>query len=146
MGMIEKVARAAAIHDEIFAMPERYETRIGEKGVKLSGGQRQRIAIARALLMDRPIIMIDDGLSAVDMETEHEIIRSIASYLQGRTCVIVSHRIAPLADADRIVVMENGRIADQGTHSELIERNTFYSSIYEHQTGNNGLRSGNFGR
>ncbi len=141
--MIETVARAAAIHDEIAAMPESYETKIGEKGVKLSGGQRQRIAIARALLLERPVIMIDDGLSAVDMETEHAIIRSIASYLKGRTCVIVSHRIAPLADADRIVVMENGRIVDQGTHAELIERNTFYSSIYEHQTGNHELRPGN---
>ncbi|MDA8305330.1 MAG: ABC transporter ATP-binding protein [Deltaproteobacteria bacterium] len=134
MEKIEKVARAAAIHDEISAMPEGYETRIGEKGVKLSGGQRQRIAIARALLLDRPIIIIDDGLSGVDMETEHAIIRSISSYLEGRTCIIVSHRIAPVADAHRIVVMENGRIADQGTHSELIERNTFYSSIYRHQT------------
>ncbi len=132
---IEKVARAAAIHDEIAAMPQGYETRIGEKGIKLSGGQRQRIAIARALLLDRPIIMIDDGLSAVDMETEHAIIRSIASYLEGRTCIIVSHRIAPLADADEIVVMENGRVVDRGPHRELIARNAFYSSIYRHQTG-----------
>ncbi|MDR3554079.1 MAG: ABC transporter ATP-binding protein [Syntrophobacteraceae bacterium] len=131
---IEKAARAAAIHEEIVGMPEGYETKIGEKGIKLSGGQRQRIAIARALLLDRPIIIIDDGLSAVDMETEHAIIRSIASFLEGRTCIIVSHRIAPVADADRIVVMENGRIADQGTHSELIVRNAFYSTIHRHQT------------
>jgi ATP-binding cassette subfamily B protein len=136
---IEKVARAAAIHDEIAAMPQGYETRIGEKGIKLSGGQRQRIAIARALLLDRPIIMIDDGLSAVDMETEHAIIRSIASYLKGRTCVIVSHRIAPLADADEIVVMENGRVVDRGPHHELIARSAFYSSIYRHQTAGAGL-------
>ncbi len=131
---IEKVARAAAIHHEIEAMPQGYDTRIGEKGIKLSGGQRQRIAIARALLLDRPIIMIDDGLSAVDMETEHAIIRSIASYLEGRTCIIVSHRIAPLADANEIVVMENGRVLDRGTHEELIVRNAFYSNIYRHQT------------
>ncbi|MGA2400934.1 MAG: ABC transporter ATP-binding protein [Syntrophobacteraceae bacterium] len=133
-GEIEKVARAAAIHDEIAAMPQGYETKIGERGVKLSGGQRQRIAIARALLLDRPIIMIDDGLSAVDMETEHAIIRSIASYLEGRTCIVVSHRIAPLADANEIVVMENGRVADRGPHEELLVRNAFYSSIYRHQT------------
>ncbi len=131
---IEKVARAAAIHDEIAAMPQGYETRIGEKGIKLSGGQRQRIAIARALLLNRPVIMIDDGLSAVDMETEHAIIRSIASYLEGRTCIVVSHRIAPLADANEIVVMEKGRVVDQGPHKELVERNAFYSSIYRHQT------------
>ena len=131
---IERVARAASIYDDIAAMPQGYETRIGERGVKLSGGQRQRIAIARALLLDRPIILIDDGLSAVDMETEHAIIRSIASYLQGRTCIVVSHRIAPLADADEIVVMENGRVVDRGPHIELIERNAFYSNIYRHQT------------
>jgi ATP-binding cassette subfamily B multidrug efflux pump len=131
---VEKAARAAAIHEEIAAMPHGYETRIGEKGIKLSGGQRQRIAIARALLLDRPIIIIDDGLSAVDMETEHAIIRSIASYLEGRTCIVVSHRIAPVADAHRIVVMENGRIADQGTHNELIVRNAFYATIHKHQT------------
>ncbi len=131
---IEKVARAAAIHDEIAAMPQGYETRIGEKGIKLSGGQRQRIAIARALLLSRPVIMIDDGLSAVDTETEHAIIRSIASYLEGRTCIVVSHRIAPLADANQIVVMEKGQVVDQGPHNELVERNAFYSSIYRHQT------------
>ncbi len=131
---IEKVARAAAIHDEIAGMPQGYETRIGEKGIKLSGGQRQRIAIARALLLSRPIIMIDDGLSAVDMETEHAIIRSIASYLEGRTCIVVSHRIAPLADANQIVVMEKGQIVDLGPHNELVERNDFYSTIYRHQT------------
>ena len=134
IGEIEKVARAAAIHDEIAAMPQGYETRIGEKGIKLSGGQRQRIAIARALLLNRPVIMIDDGLSAVDMETEHAIIRSIASYLEGRTCIVVSHRIAPLADANEIVVMEKGQVVDQGPHNELVERNAFYSSIYRHQT------------
>jgi len=134
MEEIEQVAKAAAVHDEIAAMPHGYETRIGERGIKLSGGQRQRIAIARALLLNRPVIMIDDGLSAVDMETEHAIISSIASYLQGRTCIIVSHRIAPLADAHEIVVMENGRVVDQGPHAELVQRNEFYSNIYRHQT------------
>lgn len=134
---IETVAKAAAIHDEILTMPQGYETQIGERGVKLSGGQRQRIAIARALLLDRPIIIIDDALSAVDMETEHSIIRSIASYLEGRTCIIVSHRIAPLADAAEILVMENGRILDRGHHKELIQRSDFYANIYERQTNGN---------
>ena len=131
---IEKVARAAAIHDEIAAMPDGYETRIGERGVKLSGGQRQRVAIARALLLDRPVIMIDDGLSAVDMETEHAIIRSIAEYLEGRTCIAVSHRVAPLADAQEILVMEGGRIVAKGTHEDLLERNRFYATIFKQQT------------
>ncbi len=131
---IETVARAAAIHDEIVAMPNGYETRIGEKGVKLSGGQRQRLAIARALLLDRPILIIDDGLSAVDMETEHAIIGSIASYLKGRTCIIVSHRVAPLADAREIVVMEGGRIVERGSHAHLLEHSPFYATIYRQQT------------
>jgi len=133
IGEIEKAARAAAIHEEIAAMPQGYATRIGERGIKLSGGQRQRIAIARALLLSRPVVIIDDGLSAVDMETEHTIIGSIASYLEGRTCIIVSHRIAPLVDAHEIVVMEYGQVVDQGAHKDLIDRNAFYSSIFRHQ-------------
>ncbi|MDA8165214.1 MAG: ABC transporter ATP-binding protein [Desulfobacteraceae bacterium] len=133
-GEIEAVARAAAIHEEILAMPEGYGTRIGERGVKLSGGQQQRLALARALLLDRPFLIIDDGLSAVDMETEHAIIRSLAKYLIGRTCIIVSHRVAPLIEADTIMVLEQGRIAAHGTHRELIARPGFYRSIYEYQT------------
>ena len=131
---IERAARAAAIHDEIVAMKEGYGTRIGEKGVKLSGGQRQRLAIARALLLDRPVIIIDDGLSAVDMETEHAIIHSIARYLKGRTCIVVSHRVAPLADAREILVMEAGRIVARGAHSELMVSSSFYATIYRQQT------------
>ena len=131
---IEKAARAAAIHDEIAVMKEGYETRIGERGVKLSGGQRQRLAIARALLLDRPVIIIDDGLSAVDMETEHAIIHSIAHYLKGRTCIVISHRVAPLADASEILVMEAGRIVARGSHSELLEKSPFYATIYRQQT------------
>ncbi|MCE5244213.1 MAG: ABC transporter ATP-binding protein [Syntrophobacteraceae bacterium] len=131
---IEKVAKAAAIHDEISAMPDGYETRIGERGVKLSGGQRQRIAIARALLLDRPILMIDDALSAVDMETEHTIIRSIAGYLKDRTCIAVSHRVAPLADAREILVLEGGRIVARGNHEELLRRSRFYATIFRQQT------------
>jgi len=132
---IAAVARVAAIDDEILAMPDGYETRIGERGVKLSGGQRQRLAIARALLLERPILIIDDGLSAVDLETEHAIIHNIRHFLRGRTCLIVSHRVAPLADADTILVMANGRIVDRGDHARLIERNAYYAGIYRHQVG-----------
>ena len=131
---IEAAARAAAIHDEIMAMKDGYQTRIGERGVKLSGGQRQRVAIARALLLDRPIIIIDDALSAVDMETEHAIIRSIAGYLKGHTCLIVSHRIAPLADAHEILVMERGRIVARGDHDALLAASPFYATIYRQQS------------
>jgi ATP-binding cassette subfamily B protein len=102
--------------------------------VRLSGGQRQRIALARALLLDRPILLIDDGLSAVDLETERTILRSLKPYLERRTCLIVSHRVAALADCDRIVVLDRGSVADQGSHEELMERNLFYRTIYLHQT------------
>ncbi|WP_170920352.1 ABC transporter ATP-binding protein [Desulfacinum hydrothermale] len=131
---IEDVARAAAIHHEITAMEHGYETRIGEKGVRLSGGQRQRIALARALLLDRPVLLIDDGLSAVDLETERAILRAIKPYLEGRTCLIVSHRVAALAGCDRIVVLDRGVVADQGSHDQLMERNLFYRTIALHQT------------
>jgi ATP-binding cassette subfamily B protein len=131
---IEKVARAAAIHGEIMAFPEGYTTRIGEHGVKLSGGQRQRIALARVLLTERPIIIIDDGLSAVDIETEHQIIRSIGSFLQQRICIVVSHRLAPLAEADKLLVMDDGKIVARGVHEQLLAENMFYKTIFEYQT------------
>jgi len=135
---IAAVAKAAAIHEEIDALPEGYATRIGEKGVKLSGGQRQRIALARALLSDRPVIIIDDGLSAVDIETEHEIISSMRPFTKDRLCIIVSHRLAPLAQADHLIVMEKGRIVAQGDHEFLLRENRFYATIYEYQTSRMG--------
>lgn len=137
---MEAAARAAAVHDEIMALPDGYQTRVGERGVKLSGGQRQRISLARALLLDRPILIIDDGLSAVDMETEHAIVRSMSSHLRGRTCIIISHRVAPLVDAGEILVMEQGRIAARGNHAWLFSHNAFYATIYTHQTADQGKR------
>jgi len=135
---IEAVTRAAAIHAEIDALPKGYATRIGEKGVKLSGGQRQRIALARALLSDRPVIIIDDGLSAVDIETEHEIIRSMRPFTKDRICIAVSHRLAPLAQADQLIVMEKGKIVAQGDHEYLLKESKFYATIYEYQTSRMG--------
>lgn len=131
---IEIAARAASIHGEIMAMADGYQSRIGEQGVKLSGGQRQRIALARALLLDRPVLIIDDGLSAVDTQTEHDIVQSLASYLHDRICIIVSHRVAPLVDADTILVMDRGRVTARGTHEELLAKNPFYATIYHNQT------------
>ncbi len=135
---IVAVAKAAAIHEEVAALPNGYATRIGEKGVKLSGGQRQRIAMARALLSDRPVIIIDDGLSAVDIETEHEIISSMRPFTKDRICIIVSHRLAPLAQADKLIVMEKGRIVARGDHEYLLRENKFYATIYEYQTSRIG--------
>lgn len=135
---IEAVARAASIHEEILALPQGYATRIGERGVKLSGGQRQRIALARALLADRQVLIIDDGLSAVDIETEHQIISSMSSFIRNRICIVVSHRLAPLAQADRLVVIDKGQVAAQGTHEELLKKNRYYATIYEYQTSRMG--------
>jgi len=134
LAQIQEVARAAAVHDEIMALEGGYQARVGEKGVKLSGGQRQRIALARALILDRPIIIIDDGLSAVDMKTEHAIIRSIAPYLKNKIAVIVSHRVSPLVEAKDILVMDAGRVVARGTHEDLLRTNTFYKTIYTHQS------------
>lgn len=130
---IEAAAGICRIHEEILGFSEGYQTRIGERGVKLSGGQRQRIALARALLLDRPLLIIDDGLSAVDLETEQEIISGLAVYLPGRTCLIVSHRIAPLRDAARIMVLEEGRLLAQGNHTELLASSSFYRTMYYQQ-------------
>jgi len=130
---VEQAARAAGIHDEILAFGNGYDSRVGEKGLLLSGGQRQRIALARALLLDRPIVIIDDGLSAVDTDTEHRVITNFAKWLPGRTCIIVSHRVAPLLEADHIIVMDKGSIIAGGNHQELLTSNSFYRTIYHHQ-------------
>jgi ATP-binding cassette subfamily B protein len=130
---IEAAARAAAIHEEIVAFKDGYQSRVGEKGLLLSGGQRQRIALARALLLDRPIVIIDDGLSAVDTDTEHRIIANFQHWLPGRTCIMVSHRVAPLLAAEQIIVMEQGAIAARGSHRELLTASDFYRTIYQHQ-------------
>jgi len=130
---IEAAARAAAIHDEILATSAGYQSQIGERGVTLSGGQRQRIALARTLLLDRPVMIIDDGLSAVDTQTEHAIIANLRPYLTGKICLIVSHRLTSLVDADRIVVLDQGRVAEVGTHAELLANHGLYATIYQHQ-------------
>ncbi|MFH1021437.1 MAG: ABC transporter ATP-binding protein [Pseudomonadota bacterium] len=130
---IEAAAKICRIHEEILGFSEGYQTRIGERGVKLSGGQRQRIALARAILLDRPMLIIDDSLSAVDLETEQEIISGLAAFLPGRTCLIVSHRIAPLRDAVRIMVLDEGRLLAQGNHAELLATSPFYRIMYHQQ-------------
>jgi ATP-binding cassette subfamily B protein len=135
---IERVAELAAIHEEIMNFADGYQSRVGEKGLMLSGGQRQRIALARAILMDRPVIIIDDGLSAVDTDTEHRIINNFRAWLPGRTCIMVSHRVAPILAADTIVVLDAGKITARGTPQELLASNRFYRRIYRHQTSGGG--------
>lgn len=130
---IQKMAEKAAVHDDITRLPDGYDSLIGERGVTLSGGQKQRIAIARAFLKNPEIIILDDTLSAVDSNTEQKISQYFLLALEGKTCLVVSHRANNLLNYDKILVLENGKISESGTHDELICENGFYASIYEQQ-------------
>lgn len=130
---IEKAARQASVEKEIAGFTQQYETMIGERGVTLSGGQKQRISIARALIKDPNLVIFDDCLSAVDARTEKEIIGSLNEYLRDKTAIIITHRIFSLFDFDKIVVLEDGVIVEQGTHQELLARNGYYAGLYARQ-------------
>jgi ATP-binding cassette subfamily B multidrug efflux pump len=130
---IIEAAKAAQAHEFILEMPEGYETEIGERGVTLSGGQRQRIAIARALLLDPRILILDDSTSSVDMETERLIQKALDRLMEGRTTFIIAQRLSSVRRADRILVLDGGRIAEQGTHDELLAVDGLYREIYDLQ-------------
>ena len=130
---IEAAARAAAIHDVIMTFPDGYNTLVGEKGVTLSGGQKQRVAIARTLLKNPRILILDDSTSSVDLETEEEIRDALQSLMQNRTTFIIAHRIQSVMNADLILVLDHGRIVQRGTHAELIEQPGIYRQIYDIQ-------------
>lgn len=130
---VEAAARAAAIHDVILSFPDGYNTLVGEKGVTLSGGQRQRVAIARTLLKNPRILILDDSTSSVDTETEAEIRAALERLMQGRTTFIIAHRIQSLMNADQIIVLDKGRIIQRGTHEELVAQEGFYRQIYDLQ-------------
>lgn len=130
-------ARYASVDKEIEGFSDRYQTMIGERGVTLSGGQKQRISIARGLVKDPEIIVFDDCLSAVDAKTEKEILGNLYQYLQHKTAIIITHRIFSLFDFDRIVVLEDGKIVETGTHRELIALNGYYTYLYEQQQAEN---------
>jgi len=130
---LESVAKAARAHEFIMELPEGYDTWIGERGVKLSVGQRQRISIARVLLKDPPIVIFDEATSNVDTATEVKIQDALSSMIQGRTTFVIAHRLSTLHDVDRIVVIDRGRIVEEGTHEELIGRGGVYAGLYEAQ-------------
>lgn len=126
-------AKAAAAHDFILEFPDGYETPVGERGSTLSGGQKQRIAIARALLLDPQILILDDSTSSVDLQTEFEIQKALDKLMVGRTSFVIAQRISTVLNADQIIVLDNGEIADTGNHEELLETNPIYSEIYHSQ-------------
>jgi ATP-binding cassette subfamily B protein len=126
---IERAARLAGADEFIRALPDGYRTEIGERGFSLSGGQRQRIAIARAILADPRVLILDDATSSVDPTKEHEIRDALAEVMQGRTTIVIAHRPATIALADRVVLLDAGGIVDEGTHSELLETSEAYRQV-----------------
>ena len=132
---IQRVAMVADAHSFITKMPQGYETIVGERGVGLSGGQKQRISLARALAKDPSILILDDTTSAVDMETESKIQKELVHLTGEKTTFIIAHRISSVRDADVILMMEKGRVIEQGSHEELIKKKGFYYEVYQKQLG-----------
>jgi len=130
---IEDAARIAALHDDISRFPDGYQTQVGERGITLSGGQRQRLAIARALITDAPILILDDALSAVDVHTEQQILQHLRDDSRERSLIIIGHRLSAIEDADEILVLNHGRISERGDHNQLIEHDGWYSRMWTYQ-------------
>ena len=130
---IEEAAHHAAAHDFIVALPDGYETLVGEQGVKLSGGERQRLAIARAMVKDAPVLLLDEATSALDTKSERQVQVALDKLMHGRTSVVIAHRLSTIIEADIIFVIEDGRIVEQGCHAELLERSGAYKRLYDLQ-------------
>jgi ATP-binding cassette subfamily B protein len=132
---IRAAAKAAEAHDFVQSLPEGYDTMVGERGVKLSGGQRQRVAIARAILKDPEILVLDEATSDVDTETEMLIQRSLDRLTEDRTTMVIAHRLSTVKDADQIIVLEDGRVVEQGTHEDLLDEDGLYANLWAVQAG-----------
>jgi ATP-binding cassette subfamily B protein len=132
---IIRVSKMAHAHEFIQNLPSGYDTLVGERGIKLSGGQRQRVAIARAMLKDAPILLLDEATSALDSESEVLIQDALWKLMEGKTAVVIAHRLSTIQKMDRIVVLADGNIAEQGSHSELLKRSGVYAKLWAHQSG-----------
>jgi ATP-binding cassette subfamily B protein len=130
---IEAAARAAQIHDFILGMPQGYDTRVGERGLKLSGGEKQRVAIARTLLKDPPVLVLDEATSALDSRTETEIQTVLRDISRKRTTLVVAHRLSTVVDADEIIVLDQGRIVERGAHADLVRADGLYATMWARQ-------------
>jgi ATP-binding cassette subfamily B protein len=130
---VRAAAQAASIAEEIESFPEQYRTVVGERGISLSGGQKQRSAIARAILRNPRILILDDALSSVDTHTEDKILNHLREIMQGRTTIFISHRVSTVRNADRIAVLHGGRIVELGSHDELLAKNGYYTDLYNKQ-------------
>ena len=130
---VEAAAAVARLDKDVASFPKGYDTMVGERGITLSGGQKQRTAIARALIIDPRILVLDDALSAVDTYTEDEILHRLSGVMKRRTSIIVSHRVSTVRDADQILVLDRGRIAERGTHDELLRGDGLYADLYRKQ-------------
>ncbi|MDE0234404.1 MAG: ATP-binding cassette domain-containing protein, partial [bacterium] len=131
---VENAARAAQAHEFITQMPGGYDTVAGERGVQMSGGQRQRIAIARALLKDSPVLVLDEAVSSLDARNEQELNLALHAVREGRATLVIAHRLSTIRSADRIVVLEEGRVVEQGTHDDLFAHGHTYPSLIAAQT------------
>ncbi len=132
-GEIEAAARAAAAHDFILALPQGYDTEVGERGLNLSGGQRQRLAIARAMLKNAPILLLDEATSALDTESERQVQGALEQLMRGRTTIVIAHRLSTVVNADIIHVLDHGRVAESGDHASLLEQDGLYARLYAMQ-------------
>ncbi|AUW04840.1 ABC transporter transmembrane domain-containing protein [Vibrio campbellii] len=130
---VYRAAKLACIHDDIEKFPEGYQTEVGEKGITLSGGQKQRIAIARAMLLNAQVLVLDDALSAVDGRTEHQILKNLETYYREQSLIVIAHRLTALEAAEEIVVLNHGHIAERGQHGTLLERQGWYAEMYQYQ-------------
>jgi ATP-binding cassette subfamily B protein len=130
---VEEAARAAKIHEFIQSLPDGYATTVGERGLKLSGGEKQRVGIARTLLKNPPILLLDEATSALDSETEREIQDELRAMGKGRTVITIAHRLSTIVDADRIVVLEDGLITEEGRHEVLLAKGGRYASMWQRQ-------------
>jgi len=128
---IEKAAKAAAASEFIEKMSDGYKTSLGENGVKISGGQKQRIALARAILRNAPILLLDEATSALDNESEKLIQKSLHKFMKDRTVLVIAHRLSTVHDADNIIVLNEGKVVEQGTHQELIKKDGFYARMHK---------------